>query len=183
MTPCLPKIATRVLLALAAFSLPAAASTPAAANPEPASANARAERERLTVTVVEAGARRATVLDKAALAALPQHEFTTRTPWHKGAVRFSGPRLRDVLAAAGVRPGGPARSIHAAALNDYEIIIPLQDAWDHDVIVATRLDGKEMTVANRGPFFVIYPFDQKPQLGSETFYSRSIWQLARMEVR
>ena len=36
----------------------------------------------------------------AMLAGLPQHSFTTHTPWHNGPRKFTGPLLRDVLAAS-----------------------------------------------------------------------------------
>src|SRR5918912_2298538 len=53
--------------------------------------------------------------DLAMLAALPQHEIVTHTPWHSGVQSFSGPLLREVLAQAGA--GG--RMLVATALNDY----------------------------------------------------------------
>ena len=37
-------------------------------------------------------------LDMAMVDALPQHTFTTRTPWYDRAVTFSGPRLSDLVA-------------------------------------------------------------------------------------
>jgi len=41
--------------------------------------------------------------DMAMLEALPQHSFATSTPWFKVARKFTGPLLRDVLAAAGAQ--------------------------------------------------------------------------------
>ena len=37
--------------------------------------------------------------DMAMLAKLPQHSFKTRTPWHDEVREYTGPRLRDLLAA------------------------------------------------------------------------------------
>ena len=59
------------------------------------------------------------VLDMAMLEALPQKTFTTMTPWEKSPVKFSGPLLRDVLAA--VKAQGTV--LKAVALNDYKITI------------------------------------------------------------
>ena len=39
-----------------------------------------------------------------------------------------------------------------------------------------------MTVRDKGPFWIIYPFDSNPDYQSEVIYSRSIWQLNRLEV-
>ena len=120
----------------------------------------------------------AAVFDMAMLEALPQHRFATRTPWEPGVVRFSGPLLRDVLALVQAR----GARLHATALNDYRITIPLQDAHDFDLIIATRMNEQPMPVRTRGPLFVIYPFDSDPQLQSARFYERSIWQLRSIEV-
>lgn len=110
--------------------------------------------------------------------ALPQHSFTTMTPWSKQPIRFSGPLLRDLLAA--VKAAGS--QITAIALNDYKVVIPLEDAQRFDVIVATRMDDKLIPVRTKGPLFIIYPFDQRPMLQTARYHERSIWQLKALEI-
>ena len=117
-------------------------------------------------------------LDMAALEALPQHSFTTGTPWSKSPQKFTGPLLRDVLGLAKAH----GSILKAVALNDYQVTIPLEDVRDQGVIVALRIDGKPIPVRERGPLFVIYPFDSKPQLQSQRYYERSIWQLKSIRV-
>jgi hypothetical protein len=116
--------------------------------------------------------------DMAMLEALPQHSFSTGTPWFKEARRFSGPLLRDVLAAAGAE----GTALRAVTLNDYKVDIPVDDAMRHKVLMATRLDGQPMSVRDKGPLFIIYPFDESSSLRSERYYSRSAWQLRRLEI-
>lgn len=117
-------------------------------------------------------------LDFLTLDRLPQRSFTTNTPWVKQPQTFSGPLLRDVLATA----GAVGSNIKAVALNDYQINIPVDDAQKFDVVVALRIDGKPIPVRERGPFFVIYPFDQHPELRAVRYYERSIWQLKSLRV-
>ena len=117
--------------------------------------------------------------DMAQLAQLPQHTFTTRTPWYPAPRTFTGPLLRDVLAAGGVK----GETLRAVALNDYKVDIPFADAQRHPVIVARLLDGKPMPVREKGPLFIVYPFDSRAELRSERYYARSAWQLRRIEVR
>ena len=117
--------------------------------------------------------------DISQLAKLPQHSFTTKTPWYTEPKTFSGPLLRDVLAAA----GASGTALRAVALNDYKIDIPFEDARRHDVIIAMLLDGKPMPVREKGPLFIIYPFDSKSELRSERYYSRSAWHLRTLEVK
>lgn len=117
--------------------------------------------------------------DMAMLEALPQHSFSTGTPWFKGPRKFSGPLLRDVLDAAGAQGG----TLVAVALNDYKVEIPFDDARRFKVVLATRLDDKPMAVREKGPLFIIYPYDDDSDLRNERYYSRSAWQLRRLDVR
>ena len=116
--------------------------------------------------------------DMAMLAALPQLTVTTKTPWYPAPRQFTGPRLRDVLAAAGAQ----GTTLRLLALNDYRVDMPFEDAQRHDVILARLLDDKPMSVRDKGPLFVLYPFDTRPELRSAVYYSRSAWQLRTIEV-
>ena len=117
--------------------------------------------------------------DMAMLAALPQVSFTTRTPWYANPRKFTGPLLRDVLAAA----GAAGSMLRAIALNDYWVDIPVADTVHYDVTVARLLDDQPLTVRDKGPLFVIYPFDSRPELHDPVHYGRSAWQLRTIEVR
>ncbi|MEY8879697.1 MAG: molybdopterin-dependent oxidoreductase [Leptothrix sp. (in: b-proteobacteria)] len=112
------------------------------------------------------------------LAALPQQSFTTMTPWYKQPRKFTGPLLRDVLAAVGAK----GTVIKAVALNDYKAELPLDDARQHGVILARLMDDKPMAVRDKGPLFIVYPFDSDEALRSERYYNRSAWQLKLLEI-
>jgi hypothetical protein len=116
--------------------------------------------------------------DMPMLEAMRQSSFTTSTPWWAQARQFTGPLLRDVLAAAGAH----GTVLRAKALNDYRVDIPFEDAQRHDVIIARLLDGKPMAVRDKGPLFIIYPFDASPELRNTVYFSRSAWQLRTIEV-
>lgn len=123
------------------------------------------------------------LFDAAMLAALPQHSITTHTPWHKGAPKFTGPLLRDVLAAAGVTPSSKGQLIDVLALNDYKVTLPLDDALRFDVVLARLMDDLPMALRDKGPLFIIYPFDADAQLRSNLYYSRSAWQVKALVLR
>ena len=124
---------------------------------------------------------RSAAFDMAALARMKQRTIRTATPWYDRPHEFTGPLLREVLSAAGV-PAGARGSARFAALNDYKVEIPLEDAREHDVVVARLLDGQPMSAREKGPLFVIYPFDEKPGLRTAVYYSRCIWQLKSIEL-
>lgn len=117
--------------------------------------------------------------DMPMLERLPQASFSTRTPWYGQARQFTGPLVRDVLRAAGAQ----GSVLRARALNDYRVDIPFDDVQRFDVIVARLIDGAPMPVRDKGPLFVIYPFDAQPELRNAVYYSRSAWQLRSIEVR
>jgi len=39
-----------------------------------------------------------------------------------------------------------------------------------------------MSVRDKGPLFVIYPFDSKAELKSEQYYSRAAWQVRSITI-
>jgi hypothetical protein len=117
--------------------------------------------------------------DMKMIEALPQHSFTTTTPWFDKPVKFTGPLMSDVLAA--VKASGT--TIKAIAINDYKIAIPATDATKYPLIMARLIDDKEIPVREKGPLFVVYPFDSSAELRTSTFYERSIWQLKALEIQ
>jgi hypothetical protein len=139
------------------------------------------ERPVLTVSgnIGEKNAGEKARFDMKMIEALPQHSFTTSTPWFDKPVKFTGPYLSDVLAA--VKASGS--KVSAVAINDYKITIPMGDAEKYKVIVARLLDDKEISVREKGPLFVVYPFDSSAELRSSTYYERSIWQLKALEIQ
>jgi hypothetical protein len=140
-----------------------------------------AERPILTVTGNIAVTNRAgaAAFDRAMLESLGMESFETTTPWYKGAVTFEGvplKRLMDAVEAHGTR-------LVAVALNDYTAEVPMDDIRRFNVILALKRDGEYMPVRDKGPLFIVYPYDSNPELKSQKYYSRSVWQVKRIEVR
>ena len=119
------------------------------------------------------------LFDMKRLEALPQHSFTLKTPWYAGPRKFSGPLLREVLAAAEAQ----GQSIEAIAINDYKVTIPMEDVKQHDVMLALQMDDRPMPLRDKGPLFIIYPFDSDPRLRTSIYYARCAWQLKALEIR
>jgi hypothetical protein len=116
--------------------------------------------------------------DMPMLESLPQQSFTTKTPWFKQARKFTGPLLRDVLNLV----GATGTTLRIAALNDYRIDVPADDSRRFDVTLARMIDDKPITVREKGPLFMIYPFDSDAALRNALYYSRSVWQLKSIDV-
>ena len=104
--------------------------------------------------------------------------YKTSTPWSKGLVTYVGVLLRDVLAYVDAK----GKMTHVYAINDYDIDIPVSDAVTGGPILAYEMNGAPMTVRDKGPLWIIYPYDSKREYQSDEIYARSVWQLARIVV-
>lgn len=116
--------------------------------------------------------------DAAMLEALGETTFTTTTPWTDGEQTFTGVSLKALVDALEVEDG----SLAATAINDYAVEIPFSDAVEGGPIIAYLRNGEEMSVRDKGPLWVVYPYDLNEDYRSEEIYSRSIWQLDRIVV-
>jgi len=116
--------------------------------------------------------------DSAMLDQLPVHEIKTNTPWYDEAQTFSGPLLQDVL----TKVGASGKQLTITALNDYSVVVPVSDAAQYQVILARSINGKPLSVRDKGPLFLIYPFDQYPELQNKLYYGRAIWQISSIKV-
>ena len=108
---------------------------------------------------------------------MPQARIETTTPFLPGKTVFEGVLLRDLLKAANLT----APNLKMVALNDYQVDVPATDATQYDVIVAYKVDGKYMRVRDKGPFWLIYPMDQHPELQNEATATKMIWQIKTID--
>lgn len=158
------------LLACALFSWPAFAQTlPTQSGPTI-----------LTVTGLDPArfAGGSQVFDLAMLKALPQDTFSTTSIWTDGSHTFKGVPLAALVAYLGMT--GTTLSLHA--INDYSIKMPLNAVEPQAPLLAYQMDGVPMTIRDKGPIWVIYPYDSAARYRTDTTYSRSVWQLDRIDV-
>ena len=117
--------------------------------------------------------------DREMLEAIGTMKMRTMTPWYEEAVEFEGVSMRalmDYVGAAG-------DEVTATALNDYQSTIPLSDFNEFDVILALKRDGEYMPIRDKGPLFIVYPYDSDPDLNTDKYYSRSVWQVKELTVK
>lgn len=118
------------------------------------------------------------VFDLPMLKTLGSQTMRTRTPWYNQSVEFQGVLMRTLLQTVGAY----GDSLMVTALNDYSCQIPAQDFTRFPVLLAYERDGHPMPISDKGPLFIVYPFDSDPELQSQKYYSRSAWQVARIQV-
>lgn len=129
------------------------------------------------ISVSGAGPAAAVAVDSEQLAGLPAAEVVTATPW-TGKASFSGPYLTDVLALAKAEGG----KVSLFARDDYKVELSLADIRRYRPIIATSMDGKPIPPRERGPFWLMFPFDDHPELQNDAWFFRAIWQIDRIRV-
>jgi hypothetical protein len=117
--------------------------------------------------------------DIAMLEGLGMTSFKTVTPWYSGPVTFEGVPMATLLDAVGAF----GDHIVVTALNDYTSEIPISDFQEFGVLLALKRDGAYMPVRDKGPLFIVYPYDSRPELRQQKYYSRSAWQVAKIVVK
>lgn len=117
-------------------------------------------------------------LDFAMLEELERRRVETSTIWTEGKQVFEGVSLSVLVEALGLE----GTTLRASAVNDYAVDIPMSDAIEGGPIVAYLLNGAEMSLRDKGPLWIIYPYDENADFRTEVIYSRSIWQLNRIEA-
>lgn len=118
-------------------------------------------------------------LDRAMIDAMPKKQIKTENPWDHGPSVYEGVLLRDLMKF--VKADGKTATF--IALNDYKADMPVADMDKYDVILAYRRDGVDLPVRDKGPFFVIFPFTDVPELATEARYAQSVWQVNRISIK
>jgi len=118
-------------------------------------------------------------LDRAALEALPNFQFTTATIWTDGPQEFVGVRVVDLLELL----ESDAERLALTAANSYQIEVPVAHYHEFDAIIAYLRNGEPMTLRDKGPLWIVYPYDSDPRYKTEIMFANSIWQLERIDLK
>lgn len=115
-----------------------------------------------------------------ALAAIPQATVVTKNDYVEAETTFTGPLVRDLFEEGSIKPDS---ELVLTALNDFAVTIPASDVLNYDVILATTMNGKEMSVREKGPIWVIYPMSDHEELREASYNDRLIWQLSSVKLK
>ncbi|MCW2248170.1 hypothetical protein M2352_003804 [Azospirillum fermentarium] len=133
------------------------------------------------IVVAQPGGAAARTLSSAEIEALPALRIRTATPWSE-ASDFDGPSLTEVLKLAGVLPAGSGGTVVLGAADDYTVRIALADIERLKPILAYRQNGQPLSLRTRGPYWLIFPFDDTPAIQNDLWYYRAIWQITRIAL-
>lgn len=138
---------------------------------------ARADDAVLTLTGKVPGGE--VTLTRDAIAKLPQRELMEQPTSFPAVINFKGPALTDVLKLAGATGG----DLTLSAADDYKVDITADEMKKYGPILAIEKDGARMAPDDFGPFFVMWPFKEKPEIDNEVYQGKAIWTVVKIEVR
>lgn len=117
--------------------------------------------------------------DREMLEGLGLVELRTRTPWTEGEPLFTGvplDRVLDLVAAKGA-------TVRAFAANDYAADIPISTILDDGAFLAMTMNGQALTLRDKGPLWIIFPWSERPELDRVELHNYAVWQLLSLSVR
>lgn len=121
------------------------------------------------------------LFDLKLLKSLNPTTFKTSSPWSEKASEFTGVRLDELLAAVGVDHENTI--VRAAAANDYWFDLENLNLDQYPIMVAYEKDSKPLSVRERGPLWIVFPWDMYPSLLNEKNKASSVWQLLTLTVQ
>ncbi len=120
---------------------------------------------------------KAFVFDRAMLESLGVRTVRAGGGW-AGPKTATGPRLADVLDAAGCR----GRALEFLALDGFRFRLSREDVEAREWVVATRADGRPLGLGDRGPLWLVFdPPGDRPATAKEI--GLGPWALFFIECR
>ncbi|KJE34133.1 hypothetical protein UF64_17140 [Thalassospira sp. HJ] len=105
-------------------------------------------------------------------------EINTSTQWTDGVQKFRGVAFDLLLDTYGLE----ADTVRVSALNDYNVMVPADVLRNDGAILAYQLNDAEMSVREKGPFWVIFPYDADDRFNTDTYWAYSVWQVKSVDA-
>ncbi len=111
------------------------------------------------------------------IAALPQTTIETSTSWTEGKHKFSGPTFAEVFNAAGLA----GETVTVEALDGYAVELPRATLVDDGAILTTTMDDQPLP-QDKAPYWVIFNYDQSPEMDDQNHRDWSIWAISKITL-
>jgi hypothetical protein len=118
-------------------------------------------------------------LDMAMLESIGMVTIRSQTPWYENPVEFEGVSMKALMDYVGAE----GTDVTVTALNDYQSTVPMVDFDQFNTVLAMKRDGELMPVRDKGPLWLVYPYDTSPELNTDKYFSRSVWQIKAITVQ
>ncbi|MCT7655111.1 molybdopterin-binding protein [Oceanimonas sp. NS1] len=115
------------------------------------------------------------------LQALPQGEITTAHPWSNTPHTYRGLDLRALLDTLFAH--AEVKALYLESLNGFSVVVDWQAVAPYQPLLAWRDNGRLMSRRDKGPLWLMLPYDRVPELQQAKFLHYMAWQLRHIKVR
>lgn len=105
-------------------------------------------------------------------------EYEVHDPYLGSPVVYQGVLLREFVKAYG-QPETVFLKIRA--IDDYKAEFSKDEWHQWDIMLATRMAGKQMGLREKGPVKIVMPYDTAKEMNQTLFNPKWIWQINRIE--
>lgn len=131
------------------------------------------------VLTVVGGGGKPLKLDFRTIEQLRQVRFQVKDPSAKKEITYSGVLVRDLLDHLGSKDL-PAK-LRLSAWDDYAVEIAVADLRRWPVMLATRMNGKRMSLRDGGPTRIVFPYHAY-DIDPTRYNDQWIWSIKQIEV-
>lgn len=110
----------------------------------------------------------------------PNTVVRTKTIWTPTS-DYKGPLMRNILSIVGANPN--AKNVEVKTHDNFVVTIPISDFKRWDVILAHSQNGQRLTLATKGPLWIMYPIDDhKADLNNNRTRPKLAWGVKEIRV-
>ncbi|MGG6196546.1 molybdopterin-dependent oxidoreductase [Pantoea allii] len=108
---------------------------------------------------------------------MPVASITTGTNFTPKST-FTGVPFQDFLDKYGVK----AKALRFFALDEYSYTVPVNELLKYHAILAYQKNGKNLPVSDMGPYVVIFPRDEHPELSRADINAKTVWMISEVKA-
>jgi hypothetical protein len=116
--------------------------------------------------------------DRPMLGRLKQGSIKVQPPEYSAPATFTGPLMKEVLAAVGAASG---KTVRVLAVNGYEGWLSPEDVEASDWILALEADGKPLGLGQQGPLWLLNTRGQGEK-ASDDHHGHWVWAVMYLRV-
>jgi hypothetical protein len=110
---------------------------------------------------------------------MPSHDISTSTNFTPKCV-FTGVEFIDLLTKFSIHKG---TTIRVFAMDDYSYSIPVSELFKYHTILAYKKNHEYINTSDLGPYAIIFPRDEHPELNIQDINAKTVWQIKKIELQ
>lgn len=112
------------------------------------------------------------------LMSMPTASFITLTNFTPRDI-FLGVSFKDIVQKYKIQ----GTILRAFAWDDYSYTMTINELVINNAILAYQRNGENMDVESLGPFAIVFPRDQLPNLNKYEIDAKTVWQIKYLEIK